>query len=289
MPKVWYVAILGRPNAGKSTFINALIGEKVSSVSPRPQTTQRSIPAIFTDTEKEIQIIFLDTPGIHEIPKTETEFKSMNERINAEAFASLREADVVLRLVDPTRPQWTEDARIDEVLSFLEKPVLRVETKQDLTKSYPGKNIDVKINSTNREGFDDLIEKISEKLPNWPFLYDEDYYTDQNMDFRISEVIREVLFAELGQEIPYASYIEISQIENQENMLKIYAYINTETESQKRIVIGKNASKITEIGMKSRLILEGIFYKKIFLQLRVKVDKNWRKNEKTLSRLFPKR
>lgn len=109
------------------------------------------------------------------------------------------------------------------------------------------------------------------------------------MDFRISEVIREVLFTELGDEIPYASYIEISQIENLENMLKIYAYINTETESQKRIVIGKNASKITEIGTKSRLILEGIFYKKIFLQLRVKVDKNWRKNDKILARLFPKR
>lgn len=165
MPKTGYVAILGRPNAGKSTFINALIGEKVSSVSSRPQTTQRSIPAIFTDSEKEIQIIFLDTPGIHEIPKTNSDFKSMNERINAEAFASLREADVIVRLVDPTRPQGAEDARIDEVLSFVNKPIIRVETKQDLTKSYPGKNIDIKINSTTREGFDDLIAKISENLP----------------------------------------------------------------------------------------------------------------------------
>lgn len=290
MPKVWYVAILGRPNAGKSTFINALIGEKVSSVSPRPQTTQRSIPAIFTDSEKEIQIIFLDTPGIHEIPKNdEKNFKSMNERINAEAFASLREADIILRLIDPTRPQGAEDARIDEVLTFIDKPIIRVETKQDLTKSYPGKNIDQKINSTTGEGFSELIAKISEFLPEWPYLYDEDYYTDQNMDFRVSEAIREVMFAELGEEIPYASYVEISQIETSENMLKIHAYINTETESQKRIIIGKNGSKITKISTEARLILEQIFYKKIFLGLRVKVDKNWRKNDKTLTRLFPKR
>lgn len=288
MPKVWYVAILGRPNAGKSTFINALIGEKVSSVSSRPQTTQRSIPAIFTDTEKEIQIIFLDTPGIHEVEKSDKKSPNINERINAEAFASLREADIVLRLIDPTRPQWAEDERIDTVLSFIDKPIIRIETKQDLTKSYPGKNIDFKIDSTSHSGFDDLINKIAEFLPEWPYLYDEDYYTDQTMDFRITEVIREQMFAELGEEIPYASYVEVANIDNKE-MLSIQAYIHTETESQKKIVIGKNGSKISEIGMKSRLILEGIFGKKVFLGLRVKVHKNWRKNTKILEKLFPKR
>lgn len=290
MPKTWYVAILGRPNAGKSTFINALIGEKVSSVSSRPQTTQRSIPAIFTDIEKGIQIIFLDTPGIHEVPNNnEKTLPNINERINAEAFISLREADVVIRLIDPTRPQWLEDERIDEVLSFVNKPVIRIETKQDLKKSYPWKNIDIKINSITHEGFSDVIQKISDFLPEGEYLYDEDYYTDQSMDFRISEAIREVLFQELWEEIPYASYVEISTLENQEGILKVQAYIHTETESQKRILIGKNGSKITEIGMKSRFMLEGIFGKKIFLWLRVKVDKNWRKNAKTLEKLFPKR
>lgn len=165
MPKVGYVAILGRPNAGKSTFINALIGEKVSAISPRPQTTQRSVTAIYTDVDKELQIIFLDTPGIHEVEKSEKTTPNINERINAEAFASLREADVVLRLIDPTRPQGVEDERIDTVLSFINKPIIRVETKQDLTKSYPGKNIDFKIDSTNLTGFSDLIHKIAEILP----------------------------------------------------------------------------------------------------------------------------
>lgn len=165
MPKVGYVAILGRPNAGKSTFINALIGEKVSAISPRPQTTQRSVTAIYTDVDKDLQIIFLDTPGIHEVEKSEKTTPNINERINSEAFASLREADVVLRLIDPTRPQGVEDERIDTVLSFIDKPIIRVETKQDLAKSYPGKNIDFKIDSTNLMGFSDLIHKIAEILP----------------------------------------------------------------------------------------------------------------------------
>ena len=107
-------------------------------------------------------------------------------------------------------------------------------------------------------------------------MYDEDYYTDQPVDFRVSEIIREQLFAELGEEIPYASYVEIANVDNG-NILSIQAYIHTETESQKKILIGKNGSKIQEIG------------KKVFLGLRVKVDKNWRKNQKTLEKLFPKR
>lgn len=292
MPKVGYTAIVGRPNAGKSTLINALIGEKVSAISPRPQTTQRSVTAIFTDIEKEIQIIFLDTPGIHEIPNSDEnkpeKIIGMNERINAQAFASLREADVIMRIIDPTRPQWSEDERIDRVLSFIEKPIIRIETKQDLKKSYPGKNIDLAVNSITGEGFEKLITTISEHLPEWPFLYDEDYYTDQSMDFRISEAIREAMFEKLWEEIPYAAYVDISHIENNETMLTIHAYIHTETESQKRIVIGKNGWKISKIGKTAREILEPIFAKKIFLSLRVKVDKNWRKNAKTLEKLFPK-
>lgn len=294
MSKVWYAAIVGRPNAGKSTFINALIGEKVSGVSARPQTTQRSIKAIYTDIEKDIQIIFLDTPGIHEIPKSQhspdtKNSLSMNERINGEAFASLREADVILRFIDPTRPYGVEDERIDSVLAFSQKPVIRIETKQDLPKSYPAKDIDIAINSTNREGFEDLIESISSHLPEGPFLYDADYYTDQTVDFRITEVIREVLFLELGEEIPYACYVDIFQIENGPTLLKAYWEIYTETESQKRILIGKDASKITAISTASRITLENIFWKKVFLSLRVKVDKNWRKNQKVLSKIFPKR
>ncbi len=317
MPKVWYVAIVGRPNAWKSTLINALIGERVSAISSRPQTTQRTITGIYTNEEKWLQIIFLDTPGIHHDANEQFGSQKSYEihmLINAQAFAGLRDADIILRLVDPTRPQGAEDERIDEVLSFNEKPILRIETKQDLEKWYLGKNIDYKIDSTNKIGFDELLDAIAEKLPEWPYLYDEDQYTDQTMDLRISEVIREQLFASLGEEIPYACYVEIGSIENgadeiiipsnsdltPENfapknkkgklpMLSVQAYINTETDSQKTIIIGKQGRKIQDIGTASRLILEEIFGKKVFLALRVKVDKNWRKNQKTLERLFPKK
>ena len=129
MPKTWYVAIVGRPNAGKSTLLNALIGEKVSWVSHRPQTTQRSIPGIYTDEERGLQIIFLDTPGIHNHAWEQygsQKDADMNERINTQAYNSLHSADVILRLLDPTRTYGEEDERIDTLLAKLEKPVIRI-------------------------------------------------------------------------------------------------------------------------------------------------------------------
>lgn len=292
MPKVWYIAIVGRPNAGKSTFLNALIGEKVSAISSRPQTTQRTIPGIFTDEDHHIQMIFLDTPGIHQGANEQygsQKSDDIHTLINAQAFAGLREADVILRLVDPTRPYGAEDERIDTALSYSSKPILRIETKQDLDKGYLGKDIDYKIDSINHIGFEELIVAIAMKLPEWPYLYEADQYTDQTMDLRVTEVIREILFEELGEEIPYACYVEIGSIENTGTMFKIQAYLNVEAESQKLIVIGKWGKKISEIGTRARLVLERLFGKKVFLGLRVKVDKNWRKNEKVLSKLFPKK
>ena len=292
MPKVWYVALIGRPNAGKSTLINALIGEKVSAISTRPQTTQRSIPGIYTDEEKGLQIIFVDTPGIHMEEREQfgsQKSDDMSFRINSEAFASLREADIIIRLIDPTRPPGKEDHRIDEVLSFLEKPIVRVETKQDLKKSYPWKDIDIKVDSTSSVWFGELLEKIWSLLPEWPYLYESDFYTDQTMEFRIREIVREQLFCELWDEIPYASYVEVGTIENGETLLKVQIYIHTETESQKTILIGKWGKKLQDIGTKSRILLEEIFGKKVFLGIRVKVHKNWRKDKKILDELFPKK
>jgi GTPase len=292
MPKVWYIAIVGRPNAGKSTFLNALIGEKVSAISSRPQTTQRTIPGIFTDEDRHIQMIFLDTPGIHQDAHEQygsQKSDDIHTRINAQAFAGLREADVILRLIDPTRPYGAEDERIDTALWFSNKPIFRIETKQDLEKGYLWKDIDYKIDSFNRVGFEALIDAIATKLPEGPYLYDADQYTDQTIELRVTEVIREILFEELGEEIPYACYVEIGSIENTGTMLKIQAYLNVEAESQKLIVIGKWGTKINDIGTRSRLILERIFGKKVFLGLRVKVDKNWRKNARVLERLFPKK
>jgi GTPase len=326
MPKTWYVAIIGRPNAGKSTFLNALIWEKVSAISPRPQTTQRSIPGIYTDEEKGVQIVFLDTPGIHHYGKEQfgsEKSHDIHERINSEAFASLYEADVIVRLLDPTRAYGAEDERIDTLLQNITTPIIRVETKQDLimkskewriidkkrkiqqgewdiidgdlrvkeekSTSFPHENIDIQIDSTTKHGFDTLLETLEKYLPEWPFLYTSDYYTDQPMDLRTSEIIREELFLSLGDEIPYASYVEVDQIDNTDTLLKIQAYIHVESESQKVIVIGKWGKKIQDIGTKARRELEKIFGKKVFLALRVKVEKNWRKNTKILDKIFPKK
>lgn len=143
MKKSGYIAIVGRPNAGKSTLVNALIGERVSAISHRPQTTQRSIPGILTDEERGYQMIFLDTPGIHEFSKEQfgsQKSHAIHERINSEAFSALKGADIIVRLLDPTRPYGAEDERIDALLAEITKPIIRVETKQDLeNKSYPQK------------------------------------------------------------------------------------------------------------------------------------------------------
>ncbi|GAB0175248.1 MAG: GTPase Era [Candidatus Altimarinota bacterium] len=300
MPKTGYITIVGRPNAGKSTLLNALIGEKVSAISHRPQTTQRTIPGILTDESRGYQMVFLDTPGVHEFTKEQfgsQKSHDIHERINSEAFASLHQADIVLRLLDPTRAYGSEDEKIDSLLEEIGKPIIRIETKQDLeNKSYPQKGVDIRIDSTTRAGFGALLEKIFEFLPEGDFLYPPEYYTDQSMDLRITEVIREQLFLELGEEVPYACFVQVTQIEEKGGtpdkphpMLSIQAYINVETESQKVIVIGKGGKKIGEIGLKSRIILEEIFGKKIFLALRVKVARNWRKDERVLNKVFPKK
>lgn len=290
MPRVGYVALIGRPNAGKSTLINTLISQRVSAISPRPQTTQRAIPGIWTDENRHVQIIFLDTPGLHEIPETwSATLSHIHERINTEALRALYQADVIIRLIDPTRPPGKEDKRIDEILDTIKTPIIRIETKQDASnKSYPGKNIDVHIDSISGVGIDALLEKIIPHLPEWPYLYESDYYTDQPMEFRIQEAIREQIFASATEELPYATYVEVEHIESGDQNMRIHAYIYTESESQKKIIIGKWGQKIHQIGVHARLTLEAIFGKKIFLGLRVKVMKNWRKNPQILAKIFPK-
>lgn len=280
MTRTGYIALIGRPNSGKSSFLNALLEADVSSVSPLPQTTQRTIHGIYT--EWETQIIFLDTPGIHEGTST------LTSRINAQALSSVRKADVILYFLDPTRANWPEEKRIESLLETVRTPVIRVGTKADIPNRYPHADIDVHISALTRVWFQELIQKITPLLPLWPHLYDESYYTIQETEFRIAEVIREALFQNLSEEVPYACYVEVAEREDTEIILKILAYIHAETESQKAIVIGKNGKRLGEIGKYARLKLESIFGKKVYLALRVKVSRNWRKDQKILDRLFPK-
>ncbi|MCH8518580.1 GTPase Era [Candidatus Gracilibacteria bacterium] len=280
--KVGYVAIIGRPNTGKSTFINALIGEKIAITSNVPQTTRNKILAIYNDDIS--QIVFVDTPGIHESTK------SVNQEINNQAISSLRDADIILYFIDSTRKKGTEEEVIEKLLEYAQSPIAKVYTKNDLIPNPSlvfGDN-SFSISSVSGDGFGAVISYIQDNLPDGPLLFPEDYYTKQDIGFRISEIIREKLFYELKEELPHSIFVNVEEIDDssQEGLMRISAYIYTETESQKYIVIGKGGSLLSRVGKLAREELEGILDTKIFLALRVKVKKDWRKDEKFLKKMF---
>jgi len=278
--KVWYVAIVWRPNVWKSTFINALIWEKVSITTNIPQTTRKRVLAIHND--KGSQIIFFDTPWIH---KSEKKF---NLQINDVAISSFKDADLVLYFIDSSREWWWEEDYIKELLSKLNKPILRVYTKIDLRAkiNIPESDNIFKISSISSEWFDILLEKIKSFLVTWPLLFPEEIYTKQDIYFRISEIIREKVFTNTKEELPHSTYIWVEEILDEDNLLKIVAYVYTETDSQKYIVIWKAWKLIQTIWTEARKELEKIFDKKVFLALRAKVKKNWRKDERLIKWLL---
>ncbi len=275
--KVAFVAIIWRPNVGKSSFINSLLSEKISIISKIPQTTRKKILAIYNDSDS--QIIFFDNPWIH---KSE---KLFNLKINKEAISSLKDADIILYLIDSTRVWAEEEKFVKEIIENSKKPVIKVYTKSDLK---PVKNLDnhLKISSVTKEGFNILIDKIKENATSNFIPFPEDYYTKQNLNFRISEIIREKVFLKTKEEVPHSIFVWVEEIEEKEKIVKIWAYIFTETDSQKYIVIWKSGNLIKQIWKEARLDLEDIFWKKVFLALRVKVNKNWRKNEKLIKKIL---
>ena len=278
--KVGYVAIVGRPNVWKSTFINSLIWEKVSITSNIPQTTRKRVLAIYNDPES--QIIFFDTPWIH---KNE---KSFNEQINKQALVSMREADLVLYFIDSSRESGEEEVQIEKFLEFVNSPIIKVYTKLDLPSKIqiPLDNDCVRIASLEKYWFEDLLVKIKNNLKVWHPYYPEDYYTDQDIYFRISEIVREKVFLNTKEEIPHSTYVEIEEIDDGEELLKIQAYVYTETDSQRYIIIWKAWDLITKIWKEARIELERIFEKKVFLSLRVKTMEKWRKNDKIIKNIL---
>ena len=276
--KVWYVAIIGRPNAWKSTFINSLLWEKVSITSNVPQTTRKRVLAIANDDDS--QIIFFDTPWIH---KSNKEF---NEKINNVAINSLEESDLILYFIDSSRPGWEEEKYIKNLVSDVKTPILKVYTKSDLKAKIiiPEESETLKISSTTKDGFENLLKKIKENIPIWTLLFPTDIYTKQDMFFRISEIIREKVFMNTKEELPHSIYVWVEEINEEKTkswapLLKLVAYIYTDTDSQKYIIVWKGWTLITKIWKEARTELEKIFDTKVFLALRVKVRKNWRKNE----------
>lgn len=279
-----YIAIIGRPNVGKSTLLNQILGEKVAIVSPKPQTTRNRITGIRT-TESS-QIIFLDTPGIHQGRSL------VNRRMVDTAMQTLDEVDGVLWLLDAHDRIKQEEERIAETLRGVETPVLILLNKMDLVSKgkllplmercaqlLPDKEI-VPVSALKGEGIPLILDVVEKWLPEGAPFFTEGEYTDQSERFLASEIVREKVFLLTREEIPYGVAVTIDEFAEKEdkNLIVISATIHTERDSHKGILIGKRGAMLKEIGQQAREELEGLLGCRIFLELFVRVDPNWTQN-----------
>ncbi len=280
------VAIAGRPNAGKSTLLNALIGERLAITAPQPQTTRTSIQGVLTGPD--YQIVFVDTPGIH---KSDTLF---NRRMMEIVRASLDGRDLVLFVVDTAKPIGPEDEQAASALTRAEKKLLvlnkidRVSDKRLLlpliehySKIVPFPEA-VPVSARTGEGLAQLRELIIQNLPQSPALYPDDYLTDQPLRFIAAEIIRESILRTAREEVPHAVAVLIDQWEEKPNLTRIAATIHVERAGQKTILIGKSGQVLKKIGSEARLKIEELVGHKVFLSLFVKVRPKWREDPEFL-------
>lgn len=287
------VSIIGRPSAGKSTFLNTASGEKISIVSSIPQTTRNAIRGIVNRGSD--QLVFIDTPGLH-ISK-----KKMNLKLSKIASEQIGDSDAILYIIDSTRGCGDEEEMIAKLAKpFVDKLVVAINKIDDINsvkddvhgfiktwlKDLPEERV-VEISAKGNQNVDVVLDRLCGMLPESPHLYPEEYYTDQEVEFRISEIIREQAINRLEQEVPHALYVGIEGMNMvTENRLNVRAAIYVERESQKGIVIGRGASVIKEIRKESMKICRDIFPYWVSLDLQVKVDKNWRQKDKVLDRIL---
>lgn len=286
-----YIAIVGRPNVGKSTLLNQLLGEKVAIVTPKPQTTRNRITGIRTSEKS--QIVFVDTPGIHQAHSL------MNRRMVEIALRTLHEVDGVLWLLDSRQRIGPEEERIASDLSGLRAPSLILLNKIDLVAKgkllplmrrcaelLPGKEI-VPISALKGEGVPVVLNIVEQWLPTGPQYFPEGEFTDQTERFVASEIIREKIFLLTHEEIPYGVAVTIDEFTEKEekNLVVVKATIVTDRESHKPILIGKRGSMLKAIGQRAREELEALLGCKIFLELFVKVDRDWTRDPNALVEL----
>lgn len=273
------VALLGRPNAGKSTLLNRLLGEKLAIVTRKPQTTRSRILGILNTDGA--QLLLLDTPGFH--PSGKALNKALNEIVDRVA----EDCDAAVLLVDPG-PGWDEqyDA-IFERLGRRGAKVIIVATKQDLARGRAhGIEGALEISAETGEGVDALIERMVEALPESPPFFGPDEITDRSMRFLAAELVRESVFEELGQELPYSTAVEILAFdETRPEMIRIQANLIVERKSQKGMVVGKNGQMIKQIGQRSRAAIEEMLGTRVHLELWVKVEPKWTKRPNRLKAL----
>jgi GTP-binding protein Era len=282
--KSGFATLIGRPNVGKSTLMNLLIGQKIAITSCKPQTTRNRIQTVYTDDDR--QIVFLDTPGIHK-PKNKLGEYMLNASVR-----TLKEADVILWLIEPTTYMGAGEQHIAELIKEINTPIILVINKIDTVKKddlleVMDKYKDVcdfaeiiPVSAFKGTNKDVMLENISKYLPYGPMLYDEDTVTDQPMRQIASEVIREKALQVLEDEIPHGIAVTIEKMKNRKNnLVDIEANIVCERDSHKGIIIGKGGVMLKRIGINARYELEHMLESKVNLQLWVKVRKEWRDNE----------
>ena len=285
-----YVAIVGRPNVGKSTLLNHLLGQKISITSRKPQTTRHQVLGI--KTEDNHQIIFVDTPGLHKDAG-----KAINRYMNRAASAAIRDVDLVVFVVD--RTAWTEEDSI--VLEQIEQsglPTMLVVNKIDLladkTELLPHlQSLAAKaefsailpVSALRQHNVDALEEQILTLLPESGHFFPEDQITDRSQRFLAAEIVREKIMRQLGDELPYSIAVEIEEFAQEGQMLHISAVIFVERTGQKRILIGDKGSRLRSIGSDARRDMEGLFDSKVMLRLWVKVKSGWSDDERALRSL----
>lgn len=291
--KTALVTIIGRPSAGKSTFLNTATGESVSIVCAAPQTTRNAIRGIVNTSLG--QMVFVDTPGYHDSEK------KMNLRMRNIVAEQLDSSDLILYVVDSTRECGDEEKAIANLLkAHQEKTVVAINktdernSTEERTRKFIRENLTelnpervLSMSAKNDEGVNEVLKSLYSIAPIAPHLYSEEFYTDQEVDFRIAEVIRGEAMNRLDKELPHCIYVRISDMEMKSpSKMWCRAFLCVETESQKGIVIGKNAQMIKTIRVESVKKLRKIFDYKIDLDLQVRVDKNWRQKDQILDRIF---
>ncbi len=285
-----YVAIVGRPNVGKSTLLNHILGQKLAITSRKPQTTRHNMLGI--KTEGEVQAVYVDTPGLHKHND-----KALNRYMNRSASSALKDVDVVVFVVDRTR--WTdEDQLVLEKVQHVKCPILlavnkadRLEDKSELlphlnwlAEQLPQAEI-VPISALQGQNLDTLEKLVGERLPESEHFYPEDQITDRSSRFLAAELIREKIMRQLGAELPYQITVEIEEFKQEGRILHIHGLILVERDGQKKIIIGDKGERIKRIGADARKDMETMFDSKVMLNLWVKVKGGWSDDERALRSL----
>lgn len=283
-----FVAVVGRPNVGKSTLVNQLVGQKVAITSSRPQTTRNAIRGVVNGDG--YQLVLVDTPGLHK-PKNE-----LGTRLNTLVYGTLKESDTVLFVVDATSPVGPGDKLIASRLVEANSDVLvlvnkvdrasRTQTVEQLIKAseWPFQHY-FPISAITGEGVDEMMSELVSRMPEGPQYYPDDMATDQPEELVIGEVIREKFLERLRQELPHALVVQVEDIEERDGLLDISADVIVERKSQRGIVIGKGGSMLEGAGSEARAELEVILGTKVHLQLQVVVEKDWQRRPQILDRL----